>query len=80
MNRSLLRYAVLGAFAAAAVGRLLMLGADGTADSVGQWMAILGFAVSAVLVAVLVVLYRLEGHDSRANDRPTHTPSRSSPR
>lgn len=58
-----------------------MLGGDGTADRIGRWMAIVGFALSAAAVVAVLVPYPREGRNpSSAYDRPKHAVSLSNPR
>jgi len=40
-----------------------MLGGDGTADRIGRWMAIVGFALSAAAVVAVLVPYPREGRN-----------------
>ena len=69
MLRSLLFCVAAGAFTAGVTGRLLMLGADETADRIGQWMAILGFALGALALVSALLL-----------DRPPQQTTRNIPR
>jgi len=51
-------YVAGGAFSAGVLGRLLMLGADPTADRIGQWMLVFGFALAAIALASALLVER----------------------